>query len=45
MADGTVWDTHFIYGIFYNSTIKSITNGRDEVDIPTLNGICTIVTG
>jgi len=31
MADGTVWDRYFIYGIFYNSTIKSITNGRDDL--------------
>lgn len=46
MADGTVRDKHFIYGIFYNSTVKSITaNGSDEVGIPTLNGICIIVTG
>jgi len=40
MTDRTVWDEHFIYGIFFSSTIKSITNSRDEVG--TLNGIYII---
>jgi len=39
MADGTVWD--FIYGIFYNFSVKSITNGKDNVG--TLNSTCVVI--